>query len=149
MTTAGMRSLMQVSHFNIKCGFLNGYLTRIFRFALLWAEVCGEGEGRDSLRRNSKMSAADTLYFLIAENRVFRSNVQSVSKYAIFDFVILLIVWQITLFLNFLSPKTGCSARGIKYVFLTKQAAFFYRTHTVRLLHPYGLPTSSVRYNQQ
>ena len=96
-----------------------------------------------------KMSADDTLYFLIAENRVFRSNVQSVSKYAIFDFVILLIVWQITLFLNFLSPKTGCSARGIKYVFLTKQAAFFYRTHTVRLLHLYGSPTVSARNNQQ
>ena len=38
------------------------------------------------------MSAGDILYFLIAENRVFRSKGQVVSKYAIFDFVILLTV---------------------------------------------------------
>ena len=58
------------------------------------------------------MSAIDILYFLIAENRVFRSEVQSARKYAIFSFAILLIVCRISHFFNFLWLKNGffCAA---------------------------------------
>ena len=59
-----------------------------------------------------KMSAGDILYFPIAENRVFRSKGRAVPKYAIFGFVILLIVWRITPFLNFFSLKNGSFTKG-------------------------------------